>query len=55
MEIGLVLWWAGSLVDTWLFERDDNSQGNGGLALLPGRLEPVVRHDAPGLVWSLDF
>lgn len=53
LEIGLVLVWAGNLVDTWLFAGDGSGDDR---ADLPGRLEPVMlRGEAPGLAWTLDF
>ncbi len=53
LEIGLVLVWAGNLVDTWLFAGDGSGDDR---ADLPGRLEPVIlRGTAPGLAWTLDF
>lgn len=55
MEVGLVLWWVGSLVDTWFFTGRD---GRGSLSArggLPGSLEPVVKQGAPGLGWYWDF
>jgi len=53
MEVALLLWWGGGLVDTWLF-------GSGGedeqrLSALPGRVTPVLRRGAAGLAWTLDF
>jgi len=63
LEIGLVLWWAGNLVDTWLFagggERAEagaeTSAGAGGDAALPGRLAPVLARGGAGLAWTFDF
>jgi hypothetical protein len=55
LEIGLALWWAGSLVDTWLFAGPGPQAAAGGEAALPGRLTPVLAHGAAGLAWSIDF
>jgi hypothetical protein len=53
LEIGLVLVWAGNLVDTWFFEGDGSGDDR---ADLPGRLEPVItRGGAAGLAWTIDF
>ncbi len=53
MEIGLALVWVGCLVDTWLFAGDGSGDDR---ADLPGRIEPVIlRGQAPGLAWTLDF
>jgi len=55
LEIGLALWWAGNLVDTWLFRRPDDSAAVGDGAALPGRLTPVLAHGGAGLAWSIAF
>ncbi|MCB1162716.1 MAG: DUF5683 domain-containing protein [Candidatus Krumholzibacteriia bacterium] len=56
LEIALGLWWAGSLVDTWLFNHDDGGDaGELARGALPGRLSPVLRGEAAGLAWTLDF
>jgi hypothetical protein len=56
LEIGLVVWWAGNLVDTWLFGRPDaDAAAAEGGAALPGRLTPVLARSAAGLAWSIDF
>ncbi|MCP4546064.1 MAG: hypothetical protein GY835_06325 [bacterium] len=55
VEFGFVLWWAGSLVDTWLFDRQSGTQTSSALTSLPGGLEPVVHGNAPGLAWTIDF
>ena len=53
LEITLLTWWAGNLVDAWLFEDGDAAEGH---AALPGRIEPVLlRGEAAGLAWTLDF
>ena len=56
LEIALGVWWAGNLVDTWLFDggQDDEAMASD-TAVLPGRLSPVLRGGAAGLAWSLDF
>lgn len=54
LEIGLLLWWAGNLADTWLF--DGGPDGGDQQAALPGRLQPVLlRGEAAGLAWTMDF
>ena len=55
LEIGLALWWAGNLVDTWLFAGPGDRVAAGGEAALPGRLTPVLTHGAAGLAWSISF
>lgn len=54
MEVALILWWGGSLVDTWLFDKGDGVEDSQ-MSALPGRLEPVMRRGAAGLAWSVDF
>ncbi len=54
-EVALVAWWAGNLLDVWLFERDDDDAESGDYGALPGNLSPVVRPSAVGLSWSIEF
>ncbi len=55
IEIGLAVWWAGSLVDTWLFAGPKTSAAAGDGAALPGHLTPVLAHGAAGLAWTIAF
>ena len=53
-EVGLASLWVGNLVDVWLFEKRDGKTGET-YGLLPGNLAPVLRTDAVGVSWSLNF
>jgi hypothetical protein len=55
LEIGLALWWAGNLVDTWLFAGSNDSAAAADEAVLPGRLTPVLAQGGAGLAWSITF
>ncbi|MBM4119067.1 hypothetical protein FJ251_15295 [bacterium] len=55
LEIGLALWWAGNLVDTWLFGGPADSAAAGDGAALPGHLTPVLQRGAAGLAWTIAF
>ena len=53
--IALALWWGGSLLDTWLYERGDGGAETVASAGSSGRLQPVLRGGAPGLAWTFNF
>ena len=55
MEVALVFWWGGNLVDTWLFAGKDSGDGAEHLSVLPGRVQPVLHRGAAGLAWTMDF